>query len=85
MNDPLAVGYDVLIWIDEDGDIVCKAYTPEGDQFLLKLWPTYQKGDIMEIVSSPEEFFAAVPPDLNVGHTDLFGRVVKPFAFPRLQ
>lgn len=60
-------GYDCLIWIDEDGDVVTCAYTEAGTKFLQQMDKRYRMGDVLEIVSHPEEFKKHVPPVLRVG------------------
>jgi hypothetical protein len=56
-----------LIWIDEDGDVVCQAYTEAGTKFLQQMDKRYAMGDVLEIVTHPEEFKKHIPPMLKVG------------------
>lgn len=60
-------GYDVLVWMDEDKDIVCQSYTEKGTEFLKTLDKRYAEGDVLEIISHPDEFKAHIPPNLVVG------------------
>lgn len=62
-----AKGYDVLIWIDEEGDVVCRSYTEGGTKFLQTMDKRYLQGDVLEIVSHPEVFKKHIPPMLKVG------------------
>lgn len=62
-----AEGYDILIWIDEEGDVVSRAYTDQGTKFLQAMDKRYVQGDILEIISHPEEFKKHLPPMLKVG------------------
>jgi hypothetical protein len=62
-----ARGYDCLIWIDEEGDVVCRAYTDAGTKFLQQMDKRYEKGDVLEIITHPEEFKKHIPPMLKIG------------------
>lgn len=62
-----AKGYDCVVWIDEEGDVVCQAYTPDGTKFLKDIDARYNHGDVLEIVMHPEEFKQHVPPSLKLG------------------
>lgn len=62
-----AKGYDILIWIDEEGDVVCRSYTENGTKFLQAMDKRYLQGDVLEIISHPEEFKKHIPPMLKVG------------------
>jgi hypothetical protein len=85
MNERLAAGYDILIWVDGDGDVVCCGYSRDAQDFLRSISANYTNGDILEIISHPDEFFAATPHDFNIGYVSAFGRVVKPLTGTRLQ
>lgn len=63
-----AKGYDILIWIDEEGDVVCQAYTESGTKFLQTMDQRYILGDVLEIVTHPEVFKKHIPPMLRVGN-----------------
>ena len=63
-----AEGYDVLIWIDEDGDVVSRAYTSRGEQLLKTMDQRYVLGDVLEIITHPETFKKHVPPTIRVGN-----------------
>lgn len=60
-------GYDVLVWIDGDGDVVCSGYTAGGNEFLRTICPQYKTGQVLEIISPPEEFRKHIPPKVKVG------------------
>ncbi len=60
-------GYDCIVWIDEDGDVVCQAYTEKGTKFLQQMDKRYNLGDVLEIITHPEEFKKHIPPMLKVG------------------
>ena len=77
-----AKGFDVVVWVDTDGDIVCRAFTPGGDEYLKNLVNHYERSDIVQIYSDPEEFYKSVPPDLVVGLLTHNG--VKTMGSPRL-
>ncbi len=68
MNERRAAGYDIVVWIDEDGDAVCGAFTRAGEQWLQTIVGTYRKGDIMIIHSPPNVFEASIPEHLRVGY-----------------
>ena len=60
-------GYDIVVWADEDGDIVCSGYTERGDKALKKLCGEYSSGTVMEILIPPTEFFRSMPKKLKLG------------------
>jgi hypothetical protein len=63
----LAKGYDLLIWVDEEGDVVCFAYTKQGQEFLKQAHEDYKKGDVIEILAHPSDFRKLLPPGIRVG------------------
>jgi hypothetical protein len=63
-----AKGYDIVVWVDEEGDIVTRAFTKRGDNALKTFVNEYSKGDIVQIYSSPTEFEASLPNTLAVGY-----------------
>lgn len=63
----LAKGYDILVWMDTDGDVVCTSYTKRGNVFLKSIGGKYRAGSIMEIMGEPKEFQELIPPDVRVG------------------
>lgn len=80
-----AKGYDVLVWIDEEGDVVCRAYTDEGTDFLRGMDNRYVRGDVLEIISHPDEFKKHIPPKLKVGSIAPRSRKVTPLVHSMLQ
>ncbi len=60
-------GYDIVVWVDKDGDIVTRGYTKAGHAALKQFVNEYRTGDIVQIYSSPAEFQADLPPTLAVG------------------
>lgn len=78
-----ARGYDVLVWIDQDGDIVTSAYTLRGEQGLKKMEKTYSLGDIMEIFIYPDEF-GKMMKDYRVGFVEFPSKKVRPMQQGRL-
>jgi ribosomal protein L21E len=61
------MGYDIMVWVDRDGDIVSRAYTRSGHDALRSIVNTYEKGDIVQIHYSPPEFVADMPKGLVIG------------------
>lgn len=59
--------YDILVWIDGDGDVVCKDLTPAGLRCLQRIHPTYNSGQILQILCTPEAFAEVIPEDVLVG------------------
>lgn len=84
-SDKKAKGYDVLVWIDEEGDIVCRAYTEGGTRFLQAMDKRYIQGDVLEIISHPEEFKKNIPPMLKVGSISPKSKKVTKMSTPGLQ
>lgn len=78
-----ARGYDVLVWIDQDGDIVSSAYTRKGVEALRKMVPAYLDGDIMEILIHPEEF-SHMMKEYRVGFIEYTSKKVMPMEQSRL-
>lgn len=85
MNERLASGYDVVVWKDEDDDVVCCAYTKEGARWLRTMYPKYRKGQILQIIASPEQFSRRIPHDILVGRYTTDTHRVLPLEGVRLQ
>lgn len=62
-----AEGYDIVIWIDYDGDIVTKSYTSAGEDALRGLIPEYHKGQVAQILCDPKAFMDDMPKTLAIG------------------
>lgn len=63
-----AEGYDVLIWLDDDGDIMLRAYTEQGEDFLVNYCEDYSRGDLVELSDiHPEEFAVEIPTAVMAG------------------
>lgn len=60
-------GYDIVVWIDSDGDVVTRAFTPVGHTTLRKFVNQYTPGDIVQIYSDPKEFTSQIPSTVVVG------------------
>lgn len=70
--------YDLLVYLDQDGDPILEHNSIKGKYYCDKLaralvHPT----DTMVIQSTPEEFLAGVPKDLSVGFRDSTGMIKK--------
>lgn len=78
-------GYDILVWIDEDEDVVAQAYTEEGATFLKSMDGRYNRGDVLEIISHPDEFKRHVPPRLKIGSISPVTNKVSRMVTPPLQ
>jgi ribosomal protein L21E len=66
----LANGYDLLVWMDSDGEVLTRSYTPLGEVVLKAMLKGYKPGDVLEILVSPDEFHQDVPPQTRVGYVD---------------
>lgn len=66
----LAAGYDILIWVGEEGEILTQAYSLMGDVVLHSMFDDYSSGDTLEILVSPEDFSEDIPPTARVGYVD---------------
>lgn len=84
-NSPAGAGYDVLVWVDDEGDVVCCGYTRKGQNFLRTLNRDYNNGDIMELVGHPRAFKAQIPNNIQVGLLMRPSGKIKPMDGPRLQ
>jgi hypothetical protein len=62
MNTPI----DILVWVDENGDVLYEGLTQNAISFLRIEDPEYMPEDIIEIHVSPEEFAERIPRSLNV-------------------
>lgn len=78
-------GYDILVWIDEDGDVVSQSYTESGTVFLKSMDSRYLQGDVLQIISHPDEFKTHVPPKLKIGSISPVTNKVAPMLIPPLQ
>lgn len=76
---------DLLIFIDEDGDVMCRAYTREGEDFLRSLHEGYERPGALEILVHPEEFQSHVVPGLRVGIMHPGTKIITLMTPPRLQ
>lgn len=59
--------YDILVWIDDDGDVVCSNLTERGYGFLRTLTTDFEDGQVLQIMCTPEEFANQVPDNVLVG------------------
>lgn len=65
MNEPGV--WDILVWIDEDGDVVCRAQSSFGLTHLQTMYPNCQTEDILQILCTPDQFRNALPEGMLVG------------------
>lgn len=74
-------GYDIVLWIDEDGDTIITPYTEAGRRFIRQLFPTWDPAARTVIIGRPEVFFNTVPEGLAVGavnpETEMITTVIK--------
>jgi hypothetical protein len=71
-----AKGFDVVVWVDGDGDIVAKGFSDAGHDALRQYVSDYRKGDIVEIYVDPDQFTKDVGENILVGALDGQGKVV---------
>lgn len=83
MNDGQGL-YDVLVWIDDDGDVVCNSLSAEGLAFLRSLDPSYEEHQILQIMCRPDEFANLVPNNVLVGMRRSPSGKIVPMEHPRL-
>lgn len=62
-----AAGFDIVVWSDDEGDVVARAFTPAGDRALKAFVNKYEKGAIVIIYCHPEEFQQEIPKGTIVG------------------
>jgi len=74
-----ATGYDVIVWVDEDGDIVARGFSRQGHSALRAFVNKYHAGDIVQIYCTPEAFMDELPTDLAVGVLNSRTEKVMPF------
>ena len=79
-----AKGYDIVVWIDDDGDIVTKSYTHAGTLTLKAMVPDYEHGYVAQIHCDPKEFMAEVPHLVTVGMLDFSTKKLVPMRVTRL-
>lgn len=72
----VAKGFDVVVWVDNDGDIVAKAFTPRGHNSLRKFVSDYHNGDIVEIYCDPDAFMKELEDEVALGTLNQHGKVV---------
>ena len=80
-----AIGYDIVVWVDEDGDIVARGFSPLGHKTLRGFVNKYRPGDIVQIYCSPEEFEADIPDGVHVGTLNSTTGKIDSMKAPRLQ
>jgi hypothetical protein len=71
-----ARGYDVVVWVDGDGDIVATSYSVRGVHAMLRIVPSYVQGDIVEILMHPDKF-TEIMHDMKVGYMRLDRKIVQ--------
>lgn len=62
-----ALGYDLVLWVDSDGDVIATPYTDAGQGFLKRIFPEWKPEMSMIILSTPKRFFRVVPKELTIG------------------
>lgn len=65
-----AKGYDLIVWLNEDGEVLTKSYSLMGEVILRGMTPNYEPGDVLEILVHPDEFNRDIPPSARVGYVD---------------
>ena len=75
----MAKGYDILIWMEPGGEILCCGYTTDGEEFLRDIEPTYNNGDVLELLVSPQLFELRVYDHLRIGGISPRTNKVHPF------
>jgi len=75
-NKRVAQGYDIVVWVDDDGDIVAKAFTKYGHNTLRKFVSDYRNGDIVEIYCDPDQFMKEVDETVSIGTLTTKGEIV---------
>lgn len=62
-------GYDIVIWADDEGNIVAKSYTILGEVAFHGLLPDHRMGQlvIMDELTQPDDFFRQMPPGIRIG------------------
>jgi hypothetical protein len=73
-----AKGYDLVVWIDDDGDIVTRGFTERGLNFLKTILPQVRFEDIVMITAGPDEFAQAVGEYLKVGYKNPESGLIAP-------
>lgn len=64
----LAKGYDVLIWVDDDNDLVCAGFTEHGIQQLREaVGGHYDDESSVVICVHPQEFAAIFDKETKIG------------------
>ncbi len=71
-------GYDLIVYIDHEGDVVCRALTEIGRDFMRMLFPGIDGTEIVELYMGPDEFIARVGNTLSVGYRGQTGTRFQP-------
>lgn len=79
-----AEGYDVVVWVDNDGDIVARGFTHLGHKQLKGFVNSYHPGDIVQIYCEPDEFIAEFSPETTVGMLNSRTKKIGPYSASRL-
>jgi len=80
-----ATGYDIVVWVDQDGDIVARGFTKLGHSTLRAFVNKYRAGDIVQIYCNPEEFTDELASNVRVGALNSNTGRIGPLLSPRLQ
>lgn len=81
-----AEGYDIVVWVDKDGDIVARAFSKPGHSALRAFVNRYRPGDLVQIYCSPEEFEDELPQGIRAGALNSATGKIGPLTkSPRLQ
>lgn len=59
--------YDIVVWIDEDGDVVFAGFTPAAKAFIDAMYPEFTRFDTLVVEGTPEEFAETICPTLRIG------------------
>jgi hypothetical protein len=62
-----AKGFDLVLWVDPEGDVIASPYTKSGEEFIKSISPEWKPGVQMVVMSTPKRFFNLVPSHLTVG------------------
>ncbi len=61
-------GFDILIWMEDEGTAKARSYTLYGEIMFNALFPTYKKGEVVDLIMEPDEFIREIPPTCRVGY-----------------
>lgn len=73
-----AVGYDAIIWMDEDGDPILTPYTEIAEKWIKEIIPPWNGEPVVLVNYNPEHFMSRLPMHLFFGVQNPESKIIYP-------